>query len=514
MLSLRDKHKKKFDIYQANDLIQKVVDEFKKLNIFKPEPYRFFLKEGFDTASWSYRPPHYIVIGTEIFEDFIGTEQQKSDFFLMFVLHEVAHSIYTDYRIFKIIKTLEERDLPFSVFNLFEDARIESTLFKKNKISIIENFNWSKYISLEKPSNSLDLFYWCVQKNGSKKSFDSIYSHLNKDLQKDSQRVWEFYQKTIDAKDSFEVIDIVEEWMKTMHEEILNISKNLFYGEIEILNSPDSIISQIKGATEVATITINDLKSKQMSQNSALSFKNLYSIKNLTSKDLLSKEIQRDEFDKVLIQKIKKEIERLFVSNNKYTKTSTPSKRLNLRNMLLKNPNIYKKNNVTELKKEISIILDISGSMSGVIEEMLIIVEVFNILAKKGLIKGHLILSVSLYSNEASYQTFKFPLDKDVLKKIITYGATEGLAEVMKHLSKLLKPCDGVLVFTDGLFADDPLNKEFFYKNNIDLYGIFYDGTANHGYDLEQYFDNSIVDKDIEILVFKIVKMLKLKFII
>ncbi len=502
---------KNFDIDTAKDLINRAVEELKQLNIFKPEPYRFFIKEDFDTASWSYRPPHYIVLGADIFKHFTAKEEDKSDFFLKLLFHEVAHSIYTDYRLFKIIKILEERDLPFEVFNLFEDARVEHRLLKENNIKMISDFNWSKCMELDTPYDSLDLFYWIVQKNGSKKSFDIVYRLLNSDLKLDSQRVWGFYEKTINAKDSYEVIDIVGEWMRKMQDKTLNIGNNLFHGELEILNSPNSIISQIKGAHEIINITIEDLKNRQIATNDTSSLKNLYSIKQLSSKNLLEKENARGDFDKKLLQTITKEIEHLFIDDRRYKKTSTPSKRLNIRNLLLKNQNVYKKRTKDIKKKKFTIVLDISGSMSGIIEDMLILVEVFNILSKKGLVDGYLILSVSFYLDEAAYQTFKFPLKQDVLKKIVSYAGTEGLAEVMKNLSKLLKPSDAVFVFTDGLFADDPLNRSFFHRNNIDLYGVFLDKDKKGKYNLLQYFDKEIVDSDVEKLAFKIVEMLKRK---
>jgi len=501
---------RKFDIDDAREILLGIVDELKELKLFKPEPYRFFLKVDLDTALWSYRPPHYIIIGTKIFKDFTGKEDQKADFFSMFVLHEIAHSLYTDYRLFKVIKILEERDLPFELLNLFEDARIEHKLLHENKINIIKDFNWSKYIILDTPYDSLDLFYWCVQKAGDKKRFDAIYRLLNSDLKLDASTVWNYYQRTINAKDVFEVIDIVGDWVREMHDTTLNIGSNLFYGEIEILNAPNSIITHAKDAIEITAITIDDLKSQQVLTNNTVSLKNRYSIKSLSSQNLLKKKINKRVFDKNIIAKIIKHIEYLFVDDRRYIKTSLPSKRLNMRNLLLKNPNIYKKRKaMIYQKKKITLILDISGSMTGIIEEMLILVEVFNILAKKGLVEGYLILSVSFYTDEAAYQTFKFPLDKDVIKKITTYSAGEGLAEVMKHLYKLLKPSDAVLVFTDGFFTDDPLNKSFFYKNNIDLYGIYLEGISKDGHDLKQYFDKIIVDKSVEKLAFKIVDMLK-----
>ena len=497
-----------FDINLAAEILKQVVEKFKKENLFKPEPYRFFIKPDFDTASWSYRPPHYIILGDNIFESYTGDEKDKANFFILFILHEISHSLYTDYRIFKIIKFLEERDIPFNLFNLFEDARIEHLMVQKT--NIISEFDWYKYIDLQKPYDTLDLFYWIVQKGGNKKSFDIIRKNLNSDLDVNADKVWQYYERTIDAKDTYEVIDIVEEWLKDFQDETLSIGINLFKGEIDILEAPDTIITQIKGAHEIITVTINDLKGKQEAKAASFSLQNVYAIKSLSNEKLLSKEKVRDGFDKKLIRQITKEIEHIFLDTARVIKTSTPSKRLNIRNLLLKKPNIYKKKkSLTPKKKKIIVILDISGSMTKVMDEMLPLLEVFNILAKKGYVEGHLVLSVSFYTTEAAYETFKFPLKDDVINKIVTYNTTEGLAEVMKHLTPLLKNNDYIFVFTDGLLADDPLNKKYFNKQKIEFYGVYLTGVSSFGYDLDKYFKNNIVENDLLLIAKKMVEILR-----
>ena len=499
-----------FDINSAARILNNIVQIFKKNNLFKSEPYRFFIKPNFNTASWSYRPPHYIILGNDIFEYFRGEEKEKAEFFQLLVLHEISHSLHTDYRIFKVIKILEERDIPFDIFNLFEDARIEHLMLKKTKM--ISEFNWYKYIDLEKPYEALDLFYWIIQKSGNKKSFDILVKTLNSNLMKKAPKVWEYYEETINAKNTFEVIDIVERWLKEFKDKTLNIGINLFRGEIDILESPQSVISLVKGAHEVVAVTMDDLKSSQESKTSTYSLQNAYAIKSLSNEKLLSKEKQRDGFDKTIIKKITKEIEHIFLQNNRVVKTSTPAKRLNLRNLLLKNPNIYKKKKSLNLqKKKIVVILDISGSMTYAMKEMLVLLEVFNILAKKGYVEGHLVLTVSLYTTRANYETFAFPLKDDVINKITTYNGTEGLAEVMKHLTPLLKNNDFIFVFTDGLLADDPLNKKYFNKLKIKFYGVYLKGIYNCDYDLDKYFDKNIVEDDVLKIAKKMVNILALR---
>jgi len=399
--------------------------------------------------------------------------------------------------------------LPFEVFNLFEDARIEYALRKNMKS--FKGFFWSRYLFLEKPLGALDLFYWCVQKEADKTEFDNLYEKLNSELQQEHARVWEFYEKTIFAADSFRVIDIVEEWMQKMQDDECSIQSTLFHGEIDVLNIPDSVISLIQDAREVYNIDMADLNAQHTKAQTANLFTpklSEYSINRLSNTNLLSSEPVRGDFDKKVIEQIVYEIEKIVIQTRRYTKTSTPTKRLNIRNILLNNPNIYKKKQEEKVQKNITLILDLSGSMFDIITALLPLVEGINILAQRGFIKGHLILSVSLKESVASFQTFAFPVQGDVLKAIQTYKATEGLSAVMQHLAPLLQKSDIVLVCTDALLADDPLNKHFFYRHHIVLYGIYLSNINRHGHDLERYFDNTIVADDVIGLTQKLVKIL------
>ncbi len=364
------------------------------------------------------------------------------------------------------------------------------------------------------PYDPLELFYWCVENENNKEKFDRLCKRVNPTLRDESSRVWSFYQKCLKAKDTFEIIDIVEDWMRDIKDDDSSTLPKLFYGEEQAFTLPDSVVCEIKGAYEVKTISMRQLNEKQNDKVRTIgkhTIENLYSIKQFTSTDLLSKTKQRDGFDKKILQEITREIEKIFVEDRRYTKTSVPSKKLNIRNILLKNPSAYKKRkNLNQQRKVINVVLDLSGSMSGTIEKMLVLVEALNILSKKNIISGNLILCISASYEEAQYQTFKFPLKDNVLNHIISYEASEGISYTLKSLAKLLKPSDAVLVFTDGVFADDPLDRDFFYKHNIDIYGVFLKSETDIYYDLKQYFDKSIVSDNLVNISRELVKMIKL----
>ena len=503
----------KFTLNVANEVIQHCVNIFLRKKILKPEPYRFFLKKDFDTASWSYRPPHYLVFGFDIFKHTKELDaDEKANLFYSFVYHELAHSIYTDYRIAKVVKILDEKDLPFSVFNLFEDARIE---FKLNKQTSIK-FNWTKYMPDFKPYEPLELFYWCVENEGNETKFNKLQDSLHVELRDKSVRVWAFYEKCIYAKNTFEIIDIVEQWMREIKDEDNSSLPQLFSGEIKAMNMPDSLVDDMKEAYEVKTISVRELNENQNDKARTLganTMQNLYAIKNFTSTNLLSDKALRDGFDKNILHRLMREIEKLFVQDRRYNKTSVPSKKLNIRNVLLKNPSAYKRRkNLNNHKKKITIVLDLSGSMNGVIENMLILIELANILAQRNLLSGNLILCVSKYHEEAQYQTFAFPLKSSVINHICVHQGSEGVAYTMKKLAPILKPCDGVFVFSDGIFADDPLDRDFFHKHNITLFGIYLKDKKQRysHHKLDQYFDKAIVSDDVFEIVRELVKIVKI----
>jgi len=502
----------KFTPSTASNIIQYCINNLLKKDILKPEPYRFFLKKDFDTASWSYRPPHYLIFGFDIFKH--AKELNVNDmslFFHSFVYHELAHSIYTDYRVSKIVRILDEKNLPFSVFNLFEDARIESKLSENTSIK----FNWTKYMPEFKPYEPLELFYWCIENEGDKDKFNKLKNSLHVELNNKSARVWKFYEKCIYAEDTFQIINIVEEWIKEIKDEDNSSLPQLFSGEIKAMNFSDSIVNDIKNAFEVKTISMRQLKESQNDKARTLgaqTIENLYAIKNFTSTNLLSDKVLRDGFDKNTLHKLMHEIKKLFVQDRRYNKTSVPSKKLNIRNILLKTPSAYKRRkNLNTHKKKISIVLDLSGSMNGVLEEMLVLVEMVNILAKRDLVSGNLILCISKVYEEAQYQTFKFPLKPSVINHIDSHEGSEGISYTMKKLAPLLKPCDGVFVFTDGIFADDPLDRDFFYKHNITLFGIYLSNNKSmySHHDLDQYFDKAIVNDDVFEIVRELVRIVK-----
>lgn len=110
------------------------------------------------TACWSYIPPHRIVVGNNEFN------AQKSENYIKSLLyHELSHSLWTE-RDFNIInKNLNEKNIPFRLYNLFEDARIEHCFRDKTG----RKFNWQQDIEALPSLEAIYLFNSLVNNEGS-----------------------------------------------------------------------------------------------------------------------------------------------------------------------------------------------------------------------------------------------------------------------------------------------------------------------------------------------------------
>lgn len=188
--------------------------------------------------------------------------------------------------------------------------------------------------------------------------------------------------------------------------------------------------------------------------------------------------------------------------------TILPSKRLSIKNIVAKNQKIFKhRDTVEHVKKSITIVLDLSGSMYEVIEHMRLIIDVLDKMVQKNLLDVTLILSgVSL--GKSLWEKYTLPLKKDILEKIVPNFEAEGLHNAMSSNLNTLKESDFVWIFTDGMISEGPIDKNFYHKHSISTHA-FYIGSTNYTSELEISFDHVICEKDVINLTNKIFTLVK-----
>lgn len=115
---------------------------FVYLNVDGNDEYEFRTHPSFPTACWRWdnkEKKHKILIGlgNELGEKF----EKDIEYFEYFGYHEISHSLYTTRDIKSLNGKLKKEGIPFPLFNLFEDARIEH-LFREK---FGRPFRWKKW---------------------------------------------------------------------------------------------------------------------------------------------------------------------------------------------------------------------------------------------------------------------------------------------------------------------------------------------------------------------------------
>lgn len=139
------------------------------------EKINLYTTDGLKTAYWRYEPPHKIVVGNDITKNYIkGINSSKREYYVnSYYYHELAHAKYTEKNMKKLNAKLKEKHVPFKLFNLFEDARIE----EKWRNEAGRKFKWSDCERINKhPKSDEELFFQMIQTEGKERQLTSSYS--------------------------------------------------------------------------------------------------------------------------------------------------------------------------------------------------------------------------------------------------------------------------------------------------------------------------------------------------
>jgi len=465
------------------------------------EKYEIYIKPNFNSASWRFsNKKHQIVIGTQIFDNMTHntSDRDKALYIRSYLYHELAHSIWTHKDLNAIHTKLQKLKFSFSLFNLFEDARIEEKMRKYLK----KKFNWLKYETITISENPVDIFYHLIQAEKNKKAIDSIQGNLHFQTVEHFDVVELFYKKAIECTSYEEVIELLKKWYSkfpnTKKYEEQNSSKSYLFNIESTYADDEKFEELIRGLKNTLTTELIRTKTSKPSLTEKKSKK----------VSLLAETPHKVDFDKKLRDQLLSKMKKLFLSQRRDSSTIIPSKRLNVKNILKRSDKIFKRKNRDKfVKKRISIILDMSGSMYESMKHMRLIVDVLDNMTQNNIIEARLILS-GVYKGVFLHETLSMPLEKDILTRIIPHFEAEGLHSSMSANLELLKRSDYVWVLTDGMICEGPLNKKFYTQHKIKLHA-FYIGKTLYKKEMEKSFDYIICEDSVQKLANKIFMLIK-----
>lgn len=450
------------------------------------------VKPGFGTACWAYLPPHRVYVGDGIAHRArkeLSDEQHKR-YVTNYVFHEFAHALKTD----RDLKTINEelKDLaPFSLFNLFEDARIEHWY----RETYNHQFNWTMFEEVTlSPDDATSILFAFIQYEG---DAEAVLQHARDAIVADElvAEVQSFYLRAIEVEGSRDLYPILEDWIKRF-----GVPPNRSGNGLEDLSLSLELQANPEAREEFEheTVSVNGAKPLNAKGHGNAEAGSVEVEKTEGNAELLVDE--ECELSMERVRRVADRFERFFAGEVRQVSTDAPTRRISVRNFVAGKPCYRRKELKARQRRQVLLVIDCSGSMGGYhIEEGRVLVAALSELARRGAVSGHVVLSCVL-GEEACWQKFTLPMSPSSIRRIEAYGQAEGLEFSLQENLKEAKAADYVFVYTDGRISDAPINKRLLHSRGIYTWGL-YAGDSHVLFELTRYFDKVILRSDAERLV-------------
>lgn len=492
--------------YEMAKYVNRIYVDMQINETLPEEKYEIFIRPNYGTASWRYyNNKHQIVIGEDIFSDMINnnSDDDKKRYLRSFLYHELAHSIWTEEDLEIILDVLRTQNYAFEVFNLFEDARIEEKMRHHTK----KYFNWNNYEIVDEPTNPLAMLFTIIQSERKKENLIALKNMIAYERQDTFKTVYNFYVEILKCSSSLELLAIIQKWYAIFPDtpEYVKKMENdyfLFLNESQLLGNNAKFENLIRDLNDVLTMPIyapNNLIDNSKSKRS---------LRGTKFSSLLSKMTTQVPFNTKERDMLLATMEKLFMMSHRKEATEIPSKRLDVRRIISGDSKKFKRKSTKDImKKNITIILDLSGSMSYTISNMRLLIDVLNKMVQNNVIDATLILTGS-WSGNAIYELLPMPLEDNVIQRIEPRFGGEGLHNTMSKNINILRQSDYVWILTDGMIDDKSLDKNYYHKQGIRTHAMYIGNTSYKDKMLES-FDYVICEKNINDLAKVIFTLIK-----
>lgn len=425
-----------FEILQAPDSLE--------------EPTEFQFKPKFDTACWLFsHKKHQIQLGEEAASRLVAdcSPELAQWYVASYVHHEYAHARYTERNRDKINAMLSRAGCSFSLFNLFEDARIEHRY--RNQYGRL--FQWSQAEEVSPYGSPSSVFFGLIQWEG---AIDTVKALEADDSEIDSiLEINVYYQRALAASTSLELESVLRDWVQR-------------FGD-----TPPPTGSRFSTESDMANSA-----SKEDDSETKVPGKEAVPVDVVLSKvgQVLARSPQDDLPDTSEVNACVNRLRRLLKAKVRHSFSSDSSKKINgLRAHLGRDPFVHATEEGVS-RRNLHWIVDCSGSMmtGDAIGHARTLLSAISALSRSGLVTGHVTFSAVL-NRVACHETYALPLSDALIHRIEAQGEAEGLHAAIRANRLLIKKADKALVITDGNICDDPLPKAAYRQQGIKLEGIY-----------------------------------------
>jgi hypothetical protein len=277
--------------------------------------------------------------------------------------------------------------------------------------------------------------------------------------------------------------------------------------ESELSMESEGALSEVKDSSSSMEKAVYNLDKKNLEQSMEI-------VDQVVSEEIKksvfyhSDALNKYKFNFELLNKLSDRVEKALKGHTGKIKKYNPTKRISSKSIATDSDKMYVGKSIVDGRHiKMNFIVDMSGSMSGEpMQNSASILYIMNKLAKKGLIEGNI-----LYSTTRENMCVKMPLqDKEILSLVST-GSAEGIATTISNHTGILRN-KNCICLTDGDICDSPIEKVFWTRNNIISTGMYATSSYKYGesdYDqsLNNWFNHTILAKDVEGLVERIIQV-------
>jgi hypothetical protein len=543
------------DRYQKHRLVNYHI-ESRRRRLTTREGYDFaFVPPGADpeTAKWRYDQHlrrHNIIFNSALdsHADRDGlTYYDKSLFTQRVYDHEGAHSLFTT-RDNKLLGDLQAKwKVPFHLWNLFEDSRIEANWRKK----FGRRFKWLRYLLTvdeepvipapipapetkeePKPISAIRLYLDCIRMENSPTKLNAwvekdkdpeiLFEGKGKRRYRRRNLVRWYYRQAIRKHKTENLLSLIASWIKTFPE-----TSGEGEGVILILDMPNPEKKEGEGAEAAMPKEAEDAdgsKHKPIHVTIKLSGSGGGSedssetpmpakVKYVDDKESKKVEIPVSKFfskNPVREMNFKRGenlirlFEKFLEGGEGIVTSRNPTGRIDMRRFLRGAEDIYlRKGDDPYGVKKISFILDCSGSMSHAIEDGVYLAFVLNELVRRRKIECQKMIVCG-----GSNQAVPMPFNPEILRHLMAPGSIEGFAHAMREHEKDLLASDLTIFFTDGDITDEHIKKADWHRKGVYTIGLFV-GDPSRSAALHTWFDSVLVRNSIESVADSLIQLIK-----
>lgn len=513
------------------------------------EPYTLdFVPKGYspDTACWGFREGQHVIKMNDAVDDLVAdlikNNRQRKAFAFRVLEHENCHWMWTTREHIKLAVAARSARVPLTLWNLFEDARIEHIWRRRRKTK----FHWVKYISLGSiPREAVNLLLQVKTLENNKKLIDAwlaesrdrddpkevAYNGDTSDVRPSREVILGFYREIIRAKSSEDLIPILQRWMKNFPQKVSDIRINI-RSLRKILGLPDDgdnedgveegiVIgpNSLPDIVEVINEAISEAIKEYEAEHGPITYEAEVEptmeppdrisipvpVKPLMPRSEYFQSEPHFKMDYARGDRLVQHFARFLRHGHDKVHTSTVSARMDFRKLMRGSARVYRRHGeVDRGNKRLEMIYDTSGSMGGAHQlGGCYFLYVMNQLVRMGLVRcDNLILSGGLPVR------VPMPFDDRIIEYIYPCGGIEGFAPTMRKFQSEMEAAELVIFFTDGNIVDEPIDKNYWRSRGVKTLGL-YVGPPEIADSMTRWFDSVISRESIETLADSLIQMIR-----